>query len=371
MSIITRYLLRSFLGPLLLCFVCFNALFIIFDLFGQVSKFIDIRAGAPAVLKYYGGMLSMFSHWFIPASCLLATLYTMWQLSRHSELTALRASGISFTSLTMPFVGVALCATAVTFLMLEVVAPVAGVWSDQFKENTIVSGGTNRHARRNFDYIDPATSHNWFFAQADLSSIRRMSKPSGRVVVKRTNDDGSFWMLRTDRAEYLDGVWWFWNPREFNYVIDSHGGGAPEDEAFVDDPDLPVPVYELTADPRDIVMEQRAEELVSARDQRRLLALHESHAAKAEKWYEYYYRLTAPWACVVITIFAIPAGISTGRQSMIKGVILALAAFFGFYALTLAMKFMGYHNIIPPLPAALFPSLVFLGVGVVSFRRLV
>ena len=376
MRIITRHLLRAFLGPLLLCFVCFNALFVVFDLFGQVSKFIDIKAGVADVLGYYGGLLSTYSHWFIPASCLLATLYTMWQLSRHSELTALRASGISFTRLTAPFLAVALCATGLSYLNLEIIAPVQGVRAEQFKDNAMPDG-SNKRLKSKMNYADPATGDNWTFELADLSDERAMSKPTGRVVVKRTLADGSHRMFRTRRAEYLDGAWWFWDPREFHYTIDDLGGGAPDEDdtpspaGRTAPPSLPTPMRELTTSPRDIVMESRDWSMLSSSDMRRLLALRNSTAAEPGNWYEYYFRLVAPWACVVITLFAIPAGISTGRQSMIKGVILALGSFFGFYALTLGMGFLGNQNLISPPLAAVFPSLVFLAIGAVSFRRLI
>ena len=377
MKIIPRYLLKSFFGPLVLCLLCFNALYIIFDLFGQVSKFIDAKVGVATVLKYYGGMMSMYSYWFTPASCLLATLYTMWQLSRHSELTALRASGISFTGLTIPFLAVALCASAVTFFNSEMIAPAASVWSEQFKSDTLTGAGNSR-LKENKNYHDPVTSDDWTFALADLSTERTMSKPVGRVVVKNGGADGSpIRMLRTERAEFLDGVWWFWNPQEFFYTIDEMGGGAPEDEPApgadaTQRPGIfPTPMPELVTTPRDIVLEQRDWEYLSAADMRRLISLRGANAAEPAKRCEYWSQITAPWACIVITFFAIPAGISTGRQSMIKGVILAFASFFGFYALTLAMQFFGSRGFIPPIFAALSPFIIFTAIGAVSYKRLV
>lgn len=72
----------------------------------------------------------------------------------------------------------------------------------------------------------------------------------------------------------------------------------------------------------------------------------------------------------MITLFAIPAGISTGRQSVIKGVILALVAFFSFYALTLVLMFLGQHGWCPPALAALLPNLVYLCIGSAMYRKL-
>ena len=50
----------------------------------NLSRFIDSKVPALTALRYYGGVVATYSIWFVPASCLLATLYTMWQLSTHS-----------------------------------------------------------------------------------------------------------------------------------------------------------------------------------------------------------------------------------------------------------------------------------------------
>ena len=53
MSLITRYLLRQFLGPLLVCLVAFNGIFVLFDLSGHLSRFLDADLPFPMVLKIF------------------------------------------------------------------------------------------------------------------------------------------------------------------------------------------------------------------------------------------------------------------------------------------------------------------------------
>lgn len=141
MRLISRYLAWAFLGPLLLCLISFNVIFIIFDLFGHLSKFIDSDLGVVVILRYYAGVVSMYSHWFLPASCMLATLYTMWQLSHHSELTAMRASGISFLRLTLPFFVVSVLMTLLTYVNSEFITPEASTWSERLKDSAFSSSG--------------------------------------------------------------------------------------------------------------------------------------------------------------------------------------------------------------------------------------
>lgn len=365
MRLLTRYLLKAFLGPLMLCLICFNAIFIIFDLFGHISRFIDSGLGVWVILRYYGGVVSMYSSWFLPASCMLATLYTMWQLSHHSELTAMRASGISFRSLTYPFFGVAVAMSLLSFVNSELIAPEASMWSERLKESAFAS--VEPEEKKNFQYLDPSTRRSWIFASADPSTEQTLSHPTASVEVKQDKDGVNVWGVRATKAEFLDGVWWFHYPREIAFDIDGqelHSNDASGPGAA---PSL-VPMYELTETPRAMMLEQREWDFFSLADMYHYLKTKRVH--DNGKWYEFYYRIAAPWACVVITLFAIPAGISTGRQSVIKGVILALTAFFSFYAITLVLKFLGHHGVCPPALAAVLPNLIFLLLGFMMYKKL-
>ena len=227
MSIVTRYLLRQFLGPLLACLVAFNGIFILFDLFGHLSKFIDADLPLPMVLKYYLGVVCTYSHWFLPASCMLATLYSMWQLSHHSELTAMRASGISFHRLTLPFFCTAIAASLLTFANEEWFAPPLGAWSDRLKESGFSE--TRPGPAENVFFTNYEANRTWRIARIDLTSDETAAHVSApepdadgnappAVEIKVRNDEGrNVWGVRADRADFLDGNWWLTNPRLMSF----------------------------------------------------------------------------------------------------------------------------------------------------------
>ena len=116
-----------------------------------------------------------------------------------------------------------------------------------------------------------------------------------------------------------------------------------------------------------------------------------SLAVRERKIYNYdiWAQCVAPLACIVIVLFAIPAGVATGRQSVFKGVLCAIAMFFSFYALTIGcmalaktfpsssihLPFTGITIWTPddswlPAPvAALLPNIVFTGIGLWQFHK--
>lgn len=366
MRLITRYLLSSFLGPLFVCLIAFNAIFIIFDLFGHLSRFLESGAGFWLAARYYGGIVSMYSHWFVPASCLLATLYTMWRLSHHSELTAMRASGISFQRLTFPFFAVSVCLSLLIIVNSEWIAPELSTWSERFKEAEFQLDAVNREQELQYlEFPEPlieGVSQSWAIDSADVSSESGLAKLTSPVKVTRIEDSHNMWRIRASEAEYLDGEWWLTRPAQIHFG--TQGEEAEPVLALVSRRRMPL----LTVTPRDMLLDQREWELFPLADMLRYLQRRQ--VDDPGKWYAFYYRLSAPWACVVITIFAIPAGITTGRKSVIKGVIMALVAFFSFYAVTLVLQFMGHHGICPPLAAALIPNVLYLFVGLLMYRKL-
>ena len=81
----------------------------------------------------------------------------------------------------------------------------------------------------------------------------------------------------------------------------------------------------------------KAWEYYTIRDMRHYLTTHPHLDPEevASKTFDIHARLAAPFSCLVITLFAIPAGVATGRQSVFKGVIIAIALFFAFYAVSI------------------------------------
>ena len=116
-------------------------------------------------------------------------------------------------------------------------------------------------------------------------------------------------------------------------------------------------------------------DFLSARDMLRVLRTENAGSSPddrhdAGRWFDFWYRLASPWACIVITLFSIPTGITTGRQSVFKGIVLALATFFAFYAASLALEFCGQNGYLPPALAAWAPNVLFLGIGLYLYHRL-
>ncbi len=123
MKIYRRYLAREVSGGILLVLAGFLSLFGFFDMIAEVKNVgegsYQLRhAIAFVVLRLPGRVYEL-----MPIAVLIGSLYSLSTLARHSEITVLRASGMSTRNLLSALFQVAAVFALVTFVIGEVVAP--------------------------------------------------------------------------------------------------------------------------------------------------------------------------------------------------------------------------------------------------------
>lgn len=125
MKIYRRYLVREVSGGILLVLVGFLALFGFFDMITEVK---NVGQGAYQLhhaLGFVALRLPGRVYELMPIAVLIGALYALSTLARHSEITVLRASGLSTGKLLFCLFQIAFAFAVVTFLIGEFVAPPA------------------------------------------------------------------------------------------------------------------------------------------------------------------------------------------------------------------------------------------------------
>ena len=147
MKILTRYLLKEFLVPLFYCMTGFLSIYVLFDLFGSFSRMLEARLPIGVAARYFCGYISPYYHYIVPAALMLATLYTMWRLCRHSEIIAMRASGVSLITIVKPLLAVSILMASSVVYVNEVYMPETAHWASLMKncyfDRTKFSRGDN------------------------------------------------------------------------------------------------------------------------------------------------------------------------------------------------------------------------------------
>jgi lipopolysaccharide export system permease protein len=370
MKILHRYVLREFLLPFAYCFATFYGLYVLSTLFKSFAKLAAARPSAGFALRYFFDYMAPYVGWLLPAALMLAALYTMWRFCHHNEIVAMRANGLRYATVVAPMLATAAAVALLCALNLEFYAPGAREFARRVEAN-----GYRRpkdDVRRDVHYFNVTARRVWSVDRIDLDNPRVLE---GVRIAVDGPDGRRLLSIACRRAEYLDGVWCLFDPQYLTF--DPLGNPVrPAPNPLLNLAVRPMP--DFNERPRDFVIEKKEWDFLSVRD---MLAFLRSHPLpdpptaadrenRASRLYDIHARLAMPWACVVMTLFAIPAGVAGGRQSAFKGILLAIALFFGFYAASNGCLLLAKRTLLAPALAAWLPNLVFLGAGGVLFARL-
>ncbi len=357
MKILTRYVFREFCVPLFYCLTGFLSIYLLFELFGSFSRLVEAKPGFLKAGTYLAGYLAPYFEWMAPACLMLATLYTMWNFCRHSELIAMRASGIGFFTIVKPLLVAATLMAIFVAWVNECYVPRYGQWAKQYKAARFKESEMERTGE--LVYHNAPANRTWRIGMTVTEDARILED----VSISVNSSLGVRQMtVKSARAEYLDGMWYLMYPEVayFNELGEETASPTPELEKLTL---RPFPQFDER--PEDFILQNRDFRYCSTRERLRYLKVHPSLTpeARRDRTYDLLAQIAAPLACIVITLFAIPAGIATGRQSVFKGILGALGLFFSFYGFTIACMAFSRWGVLPPLVAAILPDVVFLAVG--------
>ena len=125
MKVYQRYLAREIYSAVTLVLVAFLMLFAFFDFINELQS---LGKGSYQ-LRYmaYFVLLTLPGHIYelAPIAVLIGTLYALTMLARHSEITVLRASGLSTSAILSSLAKVGLAFILLTFIVGDFIAPPA------------------------------------------------------------------------------------------------------------------------------------------------------------------------------------------------------------------------------------------------------
>ncbi|MDE2598899.1 MAG: LPS export ABC transporter permease LptG [Rhodocyclaceae bacterium] len=133
MKIFERHLAREIYGATLLVLAAFLMLFSFFDL---IYEFESIGKGGYQLqhaLLYVLLLVPGRAYELFPVAVLIGSLYALTQLARHSEITVLRTSGAATPAFLRALVKIGIPFVLATFLIGEVLAPVAEKTAQQVR----------------------------------------------------------------------------------------------------------------------------------------------------------------------------------------------------------------------------------------------
>jgi len=96
LRILPKYILREHIGPFFLAFSVINALFLLNLVVRDLGKFLSKGIPFPIILEFLFLNLAWMIALSVPMSVLCASIMALGRLSADNEITAIKASGVSF-----------------------------------------------------------------------------------------------------------------------------------------------------------------------------------------------------------------------------------------------------------------------------------
>lgn len=341
-----RYLVRETLAAVGLVLLAFIALFAFFDFIEELRGVGRDRYGAGvAVLAVLLSMPGLIYE-LLPVACLIGTLYALATLARHSEITVLRASGLSTRSLLLTLYRVAGLLALATFLLGEVVVP----WTDRL-EQRLKSGALDKpFAQQGF------MSGIWIKDGNQFINVRNPLDPAyleDLRIYRFTEDKALQSVLEAKAASYSEETAGWRMQQVVRTVLEGESARVERQEEEL---------WPSTITPDLLSVLMVAPERMSLYDlfgYTRHLSNNKQNTGRYEIaiWKKLFY----PLAALVMVTLALPFGYTHDRVGGVSlkifgGVMLGIA----FYALNGLFSNLGIINSWPPFASALAPSALFL-----------
>jgi lipopolysaccharide export system permease protein len=349
-----RYVFLEFWKIFVTTAIGFPILVNIIDLTDNLDKYLGqhLSGGRIALSYLYWLPDSMFM--VLPAAVLFATVFAIGALTRHSEITAAKASGISFYRFIAPIFAGAVIATVLGLILGEV-APITNKKRLEILQANRVNITNDRY---NFAYA------------ADRGRVYKIGalhlmEPSieGMVIERKGNGpDYPSYVISASTAKYKPSRGWILQHGAMHVIPDSVQNLTFTFDSLVD--------RHFTEAPKQLTLTQKAPADMGFRELGRFITSMERSGAEVnELRVERMLKIAIPITCIVILLFGAPLATSTQRGGAAYGVGLSLATTVIFLMLIQLTKGIGGKGMIPADLAAWLPSIIFGVVGLILFAR--
>jgi LPS export ABC transporter permease LptG len=345
--LLDRYVGGRYARTIGLTFVSLMTLVYVFTFLDLSDKIFKGQTDGWTFLKFLWFSTPQYVIFVVPFASLLATLATFGGLTRTSELTVMRASGISLYRTALPLVIGATVLAGVLFAIDERVLASSNVEARRLEDAIRGRAPHTLDARNQSWFADLAGGRIYHYAAFDdrrlmllgLSVFELSASPfrltahtyADRVTYTRdgwTADGG--WTHRFDRVEQGARVTFARTPLELASVEDFRSARV---------------------DPRQLSF-------------RELLAYNRRLGAAGFNVLEHevnlYRKLAFPVTVVVLTLLAIPLGMTAGRHGALYGMGLAIALAVAYFLVQTLFTAAGAAAMLPPFFAAWAANILFL-----------
>lgn len=353
--ILDRYILSSWSRIFLLTAIGLPLTTIIIELTDNINGWLQNGLGWKRIAL--ATLLRLPENMFevMPAAVLFATIFTIGNLSRNTELTAVKASGVSFHRMLRPLIIASMFAAALGVVVGEL-APGATRKGLEIEGKKQVQ---SRNEKYNFVF---RADQGWVYTIAALDISHRTL--SGLLLERQgTGDAFPTIVVTADSARWdsAGGHWRLWNGA--TRLIGQREN--VQDFSFTT-----LRLNAMHEKPAELLQEPKDPEEMRYGELGDYIAALQRSGNDANKLIvERSLKIVLPITCIVIALFGAPLALTAPRAGAAVGLALSLGTTLVFLTLIQLSQAVGISGVVPPQIAAWFPTVLFLGLGIWLLAR--
>jgi lipopolysaccharide export system permease protein len=343
-KVLDRYIVREFLRLFILFAISAPVLFILGDVTDNIDTFMDRQLGPGQIALGYLFQMPEFIFYSFPIAALIATIFTVSNMTRHSEMAAAKAGGISFyrVLLPLPILGVLLTGLA---LFISELMPIAGA------RRAELHGEKQGRRQARTDFVFRADG-------GAVYSIRLLDTDRNRIdglTVHRQGDEKKIPTISIIAAEanYSPKTGWILNNGYYRFLF-----GPGKETAMHFDRLKPLNFPET---PEQLLAVPKEPEEMRYAELGRFIDIMERSGAKPLKlMVEHAQKIAIPVATLIIILFAAPLANTTSRGGPAYGIGISLGITILYLMLFRLSAAAGATGSVDTTLAAWLPNVLFL-----------
>lgn len=351
-GLLDRYVAGAYLRVAGIAFFALLGLFYISTFLDKSDKIFKGQAAASSVGVLLLYMTPQFIYYVIPIAALLSVLVTFGVLSRSSELTVMKACGISLYRTALPVVVLSLICSALIFGLEQRLLARAN------RRAEVLDAQIRGRQPRIFD----AMNRRWLVSRdGDIYHFRyfdptRKELSALTIYTPRRDVWGLATMTYADRAKY--GTGWHAPAGWVRDFTAQPTALTPFKDRRL--PDLEPPDY--------FESEQPVAEMMTVGQLRRYVAeLSSSGLNVVPQAVELQRKMAFPFVTLVMTLLAVPFGVSMGRRGTLYGIGLGIVLALSYWILSSVFVALGKGGLLTPVLAGWAPNIIVLGTACYLF----
>ena len=352
MRILDRLVIKNFLLLFCLFLLCAPPLFVLGDLAEHLDDYIDRGLSLGEVSMSYVYMYPLFIQWCFPIAALLGAVFTVHWMTKHREIVAAKAGGISFHRLVAPLLIAGVLLTGVALALTEVVPR-----TNKISAQILRSEAPGRSWRSDFVYRSEE-GVSW--------QVNRLTASDGRmtdVVIERPvtdNRNGLHLIAEGARFQAEDG-WILAQGFMRTLRGDSAETTIEFDRLLMDNlVERPEELLEVPPEP---------DEMTYAEINHMAAIIQRTGGNANELLVKREQKISIPVTTLIIILFGTPLATSSKRGGAAFGIGLSLATVLLFMMLLRVAGALGEAGAVSPLAAAWIPNMVFALTGLILMIR--